>query len=162
MDFVAITLFTRQLFPLFIFLPTPSDTWDYCFRSNLSLLTYIKLLLIKEAYIVLQPCKHEEATFLIRLFFRLSRILLMKYCKKNVAKLGGWEKDIDKEGIKGRWPYRRVVYRRGIQTFYTLWTLLAFIESCRRWWNTSLFLTSSSSALPKKLIFCWKKVNLLP
>ena len=60
--------------PFTIFCPTtPFDTCDcYYFKSNLSLLMYINMLLIKKAFsIVLNSSKPEETTF--RFFF----ILLM-------------------------------------------------------------------------------------
>ena len=115
---------------------TAFDTEDYYFRLNLSQVLLTKVLLIKNAYnVVFQSSKNEEKILPNELFLCLSGISLGQYCRKSLAKSGGFRKNIQK-GVGG-WPYRKEgrVYRRGRSNH--LHTMLFFSYKCT-------------------LLFCWE------
>ena len=90
-------------FTIFIFLLILFDTCDcYYFKSYLSLLMYIKMLLIKKTCnTVLQPSKCEDSTFPHAFIFVLIPysigVIKSKECCQKWE--GGREKDV-KEGVR--------------------------------------------------------------
>ena len=68
----------------FFFLLTPDACDCNYFKSNLSLLMYIKVLLIETCNIVLQSSKQLP---FMHLFLRLPCISLGQYCQKNLSKV---------------------------------------------------------------------------
>ena len=100
MDFVAVMLFTQQVFPLqYFFLLL---TWDsHYFKSNLSLLMYVMYCLPKKMHKFFYTWRINFPWCVYSCIYPiLYRVLLPKKC---CQKWGGWEK-IYKVG----WPYRVV------------------------------------------------------
>ena len=90
MDFRAIMLFTQEVpFEKFIFTLSHFDTWHcYYFESSLSVLIYIKVLLIKKHKILFCSLLNMNKQFsLMCLFSCWFRISQVRYCqKKNYQK----------------------------------------------------------------------------
>ena len=88
------------------------------FPTNLTMVWYAKVLLIKEeCNVVLQSSKHEEITFPHEYLFVFTLYITGAILSKNVVNGGGFKKIY----IKGRWPNGGgLSIEGGVQTFYTL------------------------------------------
>ena len=116
MDIVAIMLFTQQVFHSQCFFPLLAafNTWDnYYFQSNLSLVWYAKVLLIKKekgCSVVLQSSKHEEITFPHKFILYLPRLPLGQYCQENIVNGSGFSEIIQ----RGDCRMGKIVYGRRV------------------------------------------------
>ena len=109
-------------FAMLTFLMTLFCVWDcYYFRSNLSLVLLMKVLLTKKACdFVFQFSKDEEISCQLSLFLCLSCISLGQYWQNDVVK-SGWFVKKNKRGIW--WLDCLYNSRRG---FFKLWTINYF------------------------------------
>ena len=97
MDFVAVILFTQQVFHLeCLFLFTYFDTWDcYYFGLNPSLVLLIKVSFIKQhVMLFFSLLKMKKQLCHLSLVLYLSGISLERYCRKSPAKSEGFRKRI--------------------------------------------------------------------
>ena len=95
MDFVAIMVFTQQVFHLCLFfLLTSFAARDYYFESNHSLVLLMKVFVTKKACIVvLLSSKHEEMTFPREFIFVFIQYLIGAISSEKIlSKVGGSEK----------------------------------------------------------------------
>ena len=112
-------------FKIFIFLIVPSDTWDCnSFKSNLSLLIYIKVLLVKHITLFCSPRNINKQLF-SSVYFCVYPVLQQGgIVMKMFSEKGYREKRYKGRGWGwGRWPYRRVIYRGGASTSWALWCI---------------------------------------
>ena len=84
--FVSPQVFHLQYIYIYIYIyAAPLDTWDcYYFKSNLSLLIYIIVLLTKNHVLFCSFLNIKKQLSLMGLFLCLSDISLGQYCLKNV------------------------------------------------------------------------------
>ena len=124
-------------FTMFIFLLAPFNTWEcHYFQSNLSLVWYAKVLLIKKekgCNVVLWSSKHKQITFPHEFISYILRLSLRHIAKKMLSAVRGSEK-------KCKWgngEMGKIVYgRRASQTCrYSL----SLLKGCVRYIFSSLF-----------------------
>ena len=106
---------TSPSFTIFFSL-TPFDTWSCNYlKSNLSLATYINVLLRKSIYYCFKVFWTWRNNFPSCVYFCVYSVFYCgRYCQKNILKSGGWEKDIKGDDrIGGGCVYRRSVCGEG-------------------------------------------------
>ena len=162
--------FTQQVFHLqylFFFLP-PFDTWNCSyFKSNLSLVKYIKVLLIKHVILFCSLQNMKKQLSFVYLFLYLSCISLGRYCQKNVFKSAGLRSKIQRGG--GFKPSAHYVTTSMSLALSTCALFISFMQlitgtqflNITYYMNIVLFASASASSVLSLVIYIFVLVFLM-